>query len=126
MSGSIVGYAEAESPLPPVAHETTDLTGIPNERGSIAFGRLEPGTANSEFFFNVQDNPMLDTGYTSEGRDGHGYATFGRVLRGMRVLERIQRLPSDAPAPIEMLQGQILQEPVVIRRAYRVEAATRG
>lgn len=88
-----------------------------------AFGRLEPGTANSEFFFNLQDNPMLDTGYESEDRDGHGYATFGRVLRGMRVLERMQRLPSDAPTPIEMLQGQILEEPVVIRRAYRVAAA---
>lgn len=114
-------YAEADSPLPPVAHETTVRTGIPNERGSIAFGRLEPGTANSEFFFNVLDNPVLDTGYEAEGLDGEGYATFGRVLRGMRVLERIQRLPSDAPTAIEMLQGQILEEPVVIRRAYRVE-----
>ena len=122
-SEGLEGYSDADSPLPPVAHETTDSTGIPNERGSIAFGRLEPGTANSEFFFNVQDNPVLDTGHEAEGLDGEGYATFGRVLRGMRVLERIQRSPSDAPTAIEMLQGQILEEPVVIRRAYRVEAA---
>ncbi|MDE0365661.1 MAG: peptidylprolyl isomerase [Gammaproteobacteria bacterium] len=122
-SEGLEAYSEAESAFPPVAHETTDRTGIPNERGSIAFARLDPGTANSEFFFNVQDNPVLDTGYTAEGRDGHGYATFGRVLRGMRVLERIQRLPSDAPTAMEMLQGQILEEPVVIRRAYRVAAA---
>ena len=122
-SEGLEGYAEADFPLPPVAHETTDRTGIPNERGSIAFARLEPGTANSEFFFNVQDNPRLDTGYEAEGLDGEGYATFGRVLRGMRVLERIQRLPSDAPTAIEMLQGQILEEPVTIRRAYRVEGA---
>ena len=123
MDEGIEEYAEAESAFPPVAHETTDLTGIPNERGSIAFARLDPGTANSEFFFNVQDNPMLDSGYSADDRDGHGYATFGRVLRGMRVLERIQRLPSDAPTAIEMLQGQILEKPVVIRHAYRVEAA---
>lgn len=64
---------------------------------------------------------MLDSGDTADGRDGHGYATFGRVLRGMRVLEGIQQLPSDAPTAIEMLQGQILEEPVVIRRAYRVD-----
>ena len=121
LADAMSGDVEAPSPLPPVAHETTELTGIPNERGSIAFGRLEPGTANSEFFFNLRDNPMLDTGHKSEGRDGHGYATFGRVLRGMRVLERIQRLPADAPAPIEMLQGQILEAPVLIRRAYRVD-----
>ena len=123
MDEGIEEYAEADSAFPPVAHETTDLTGIPNERGSIAFARLDPGTANSEFFFNVQDNPMLDSGYSADGRDGHGYATFGRVLRGMRVLERIQRLPSDVPTAIEMLQGQILEKPVVIRHAYRVEAA---
>ena len=116
----IEAYAEADSALPPIAHERTDRTGIPNERGSIAFGRLEPGTANSEFFFNVQDNPVLDSGYESADRDGEGYATFGRVLRGLRVLERIQRLPSDAPTSIETVQGQILEEPVVIRRAYRV------
>ena len=122
-SEGLEAYSEAESAYPPVAHETTDLTGIPNERGSIAFARLDPGTANSEFFFNVQDNPVLDTGYTAGGRDGHGYATFGRVLRGLRVLERIQQLPSDAPTAMEMLQGQILEEPVVIRRAYRVAAA---
>ena len=123
MDEEIEEYAETESAFPPVAHETTDMTGILNERGSIAFARLDPGTANSEFFFNVQDNPVLDAGYTADGRDGQGYATFGRVLRGMRVLERIQRLPSDAPTAIEMLQGQILEEPVVIRRAFRVEAA---
>ena len=119
LSDSIEAYASADTPFPPVPHETTDRTEIRNERGTIALGRLEPGTANSEFFFNLQDNPVLDTGHSAGGRDGQGYATFGRVLRGLRVLERIQRLPSEAPTAIAMLQGQILEEPVTIRRAYR-------
>ena len=114
-------YAGAESPMPPIAHETTEMTGIANQRGTIAFARMDPGTANSEFFFNLQDNPMLDVGYTGEGRDGHGYATFGRVLRGMRVLEQIQAMPSDAPTPIELVSGQILEQPVEIVRAYRAD-----
>lgn len=117
-------YARAESPMPPVAHEPTDATGILNERGTIAYARLEPGSANSEFFFNVQDNPALDTNFESETRDGHGYATFGRVLRGLRILEKIQHMPSNAPTPIEIVQGQILEEPVEIRRAYRVMPAS--
>ncbi|MDE0348892.1 MAG: peptidylprolyl isomerase, partial [Gammaproteobacteria bacterium] len=71
----------------------------------------------------VPQPPALHPGPGPFALDGEGYATFGRVLRGMRVLERIQRSPSDAPTAIEMLQGQILEEPVVIRRAYRVEAA---
>ncbi len=122
-SNSIDEYAEAEVPIPPVAHEPTDATGILNERGTLAYARLEPGSANSEFFFNMQDNPVLDTGYEAKGRDGYGYATFGRVLRGLRVLEKIQQRPSDAPTPIELVQGQILEEPVEIRRAYRVTPA---
>ena len=117
-------YAQSEFPMPPVAHEPTDATGILNERGTIAYARLEPGSANSEFFFNVQDNPVLDTGYEIESLDGYGYATFGRVLRGLRVLEKIQQMPSDAPTPIEIVQGQILEEPVEIRRAYRVMPAS--
>ena len=125
MSGSAIDeYAQAEFPMPPVAHEPTDATGILNERGTIAYARLEPGSANSEFFFNVQDNPVLDTGYEIESLDGYGYATFGRVLRGLRVIEKIQQMPSDAPTPIEIVQGQILEEPVEIRRAYRVMPAS--
>ncbi len=36
--------------FPPVPHETTDTTGILNETGTLAYARLKPGTANSEFF----------------------------------------------------------------------------
>ncbi len=111
---------DADSVLPPVAHETTGQTGIPNEAGTLAMARLEPGTASSEFFFNVNDNPVLDTGNTSRNPDGQGYATFGRVLRGLPLLRQIQAMPSNAPAAIELLQRQLLNQPVVIHRVYRV------
>ncbi|QIB66389.1 peptidylprolyl isomerase [Kineobactrum salinum] len=116
----IGAYERAEAPLPRVAHETTERTGIPNERATLAFARLEPGTATSEFFFNIQDNPGLDTGEASRNPDGQGYATFGRVLRGLPLLERIQALPTREAAPIPMLERQLLERPVVITRAYRV------
>jgi len=108
------------SVLPPVAHETTVQTGILNQRGTVALARLAPGTAASEFFINISDSPMLDTGYTASGRDGFGYATFGRVLRGMRVVEKIQSLPTEDNAGNDIFSGQLLSDPVVIRRAYRV------
>ena len=112
-------YDEGYSSTTAVAHETTDLTGIPNERGTLAFARLEPGTADTEFFFNILDNPELDTGFAEGGRDGYGYATFGRVAKGMRVLDEIQQMPSDAPTSMELVRGQILEQPVLIRRIYR-------
>lgn len=120
MSGDGAYLDRATPPLPPVAHETTRVTGIPNERGTIALARMEPGTAASEFFFNMSDNPELDTDANVPGRDGFGYATFGRVLGGIDVLDAIQRLPADGKTTIERVKGQVLSEPVVIRRAYRV------
>ena len=112
-------YDEGYSSATAVAHETTHLTGIPNERGTLAFARLEPGTADTEIFFNMRDNPELDTGYTEGGRDGFGYATFGRVVEGMQVLDEIQQMPSDAPTSMELVRGQILDQPVLIHRIYR-------
>lgn len=123
MRQSLEAYSQGSSALPPVAHESTDLTGMRNERGTIAFARLAPGSANSEFFFNIQDNPELDSGYTQGGRDGYGYATFGRVVRGMDLLQEIQQMRSETPTPIERVQGQILNEPVRIERMYLANSA---
>ena len=121
---AIVGDISQEDvpppPLPPIAHETTDTTGIPNERGTLAYARLEPGTAGSEFFFNMNANNILDTGQGGPERDGHGYATFGRVVRGMPVLDAIQNLSADRPTDFEIMQGQLLTDLVTINRAYVV------
>ena len=119
MSGDAPYLGRATPPLPAVAHETTHVTGIPNERGTIALARMEPGTAASEFFFNIRDNPELDTDAGVPGRDGFGYATFGRVLSGMDVLDAIHALPADGDASIELVKGQILRDRVIIRRAFR-------
>nr|MCS5573378.1 peptidylprolyl isomerase [Pseudomonadales bacterium] len=76
--------------------------------------RFDPGTAGSEFFFNMSNNTVLNTGPAEPPRDGHGYATFGRVVRGMEVLDAIQDLPADADVDFEVIKGQILSEQVTI------------
>ena len=115
------GAAPEEPPFPPIPHETTHDTGIRNERGTLAYARNEPGTANSEFFFNVGDNFVLDTDAGDPTRDGYGYSTFGRVTRGMEVLDAIHRLPTDAPAAREVVAGQILNDPVPIITVRRAQ-----
>lgn len=115
------GEAEAEPPFPPIPHETTDETGLANERGVLAYARRDPGTANSEFFFNLGPNRVLDSGVDTPGRDGFGYATFGRVTRGLEVLDEIQQSPTDAPTEVEVVRGQILNDPVPILRIRRIE-----
>lgn len=74
--------------LPPIEHETTQKTGILHKDGVISMARYEPGTATSEFFICVGDQPSLDFG-GGRNPDGAGFASFGRVISGMDVVREI-------------------------------------
>ncbi len=65
--------------------------GLSNGRGTIAMARLggRPDSATAQFFINVKDNDFLD-----EPRDGAGYAVFGRVVKGMDVVDKIRAVPT--------------------------------
>ena len=52
-----------------------------------------PGSATSDFFICVGDQPALDYG-GKRNPDGQGFGAFGRVVRGMSVVNKIH----DAPA----------------------------
>lgn len=62
--------------------------GLKNVRGSLAMARVSgnPDSARAQFFINVVDNPFLD----KPQRDGAGYAVFGKVVRGMEVVDKIR------------------------------------
>lgn len=61
--------------------------GLPNVRGSIAMARTsEPHSASCQWFVNTVDNDFLDA---KNARDGWGYTVFGRVIRGMDVIDKI-------------------------------------
>lgn len=58
-----------------------------NRRGTVAMARTsEPHSATSQFFINTSNNDFLDA---DKSRDGWGYAVFGRVTRGMDVVDKI-------------------------------------
>lgn len=99
-----------ERSLPPVAHETTAQTGVLHKDGVISMARLEPGTATSEFFICVGDQPELDFG-GRRNPDGQGFAAFGRVIKGMEVVRRIQQQPTNEQLltpPIKITQFKVL------------------
>ncbi len=120
--GRGISRAFSAEHVEPVSHETTDLTGMPNARGTIAFARLAPGTASTEFFFNVEDNPVLDTGNTMRNPDGQGYATFGRVLSGLRILEGLADRRRGANAELPARRGEMLVEPITVHTIRRISA----
>ncbi len=64
--------------------------GLKNVRGTIAWARdTEPDSATREFYFNLVDNAKLDVARPDRG--GAGYAVFGRVVKGMEVIDEMER-----------------------------------
>jgi peptidyl-prolyl cis-trans isomerase A (cyclophilin A) len=75
----------------------------------ISMARGGPNSATSDFFIVIGAQPSLDEG-GHRNLDGQGFAAFGRVVRGMDVVKRIQQSPAE---------GQSLTPPVQILRMAR-------
>lgn len=113
------GRLNIESLGAPIAHETTKVTGLRNDAGSVAIAREEPGTGSAAFFFiNIGNNNFLDEG-GERNPDGQGYAVFGKVVSGMDIVKKIQGGEVARKSTDTRTQGQFLKAPVIISKAYR-------
>lgn len=64
---------------------------ISNLRGTIVMARTnDPNSANRQFFINEKDNKYLDAQGTNSG-----YAVFGKVTKGMDVVDKIAAVKTD-------------------------------
>src|SRR5262249_33394835 len=95
--------------FPPIKLERTRDTGLSHKDGTVSMARDGPDTATSDFFICVGDQPELDFG-GKRNSDGQGFAAFGRVVKGMDVVKKIQQSPAD---------GQTLKPAVKIVRVVR-------
>jgi peptidyl-prolyl cis-trans isomerase A (cyclophilin A) len=102
-------------PLPPIEHETTQQSGLLHRNGTVSMARSTPGTAASEYFICIGDQPELDFG-GGRNPDGLGFAAFGQVVEGMAVVQAIYR---------KAQAEQYLKTPIVVRTVRRVPGATR-
>jgi peptidyl-prolyl cis-trans isomerase A (cyclophilin A) len=96
--------SKANPALTGIPHETTQQTGILHKEGTISLARLQPGTATSEFFICIGDQPGFDYGGENNA-DKQGYAAFGKVVKGMDIVRKIYNQPEDGqsfdpPVPI--------------------------
>ena len=89
--------------IPGIAHESTKQTGLSHTDGTISLARTTIGTANTEFFICIGDQTQFDYGNNMLG-DGQGFAAFGRVIKGMSIVRKIQSQPSSG----ENFTGKIL------------------
>lgn len=73
----------------PIQNEANN--GLKNEIGTIAMARTAaPHSATSQFFINVNNNEFLN--YQNASTQGYGYAVFGKVSKGMDVVNKIAKV----------------------------------
>ena len=93
----------------PVENEANN--GLKNNQYTIAMARTsDPHSASAQFFINTEDNDFLN--HTAKDPQGWGYAVFGKVTKGMDVVDAMAKVPttsvgffSDVPeTPIEILR----------------------
>ena len=113
------GIGDRIKPFSAIKHESTDITGLSHIDGTISMSRYEVDTATSDFFICIGDHKGLDFGGT-RNKDGLGFSAFGRVISGMDVVRKINLLPSEKKTENIYVQGQMLNNPVVIHKAKRL------
>lgn len=95
----------------PIKNEADN--GLHNVRGTLAMARTQvKDSATSQFFINQKDNDFLDHG----GRD-FGYAVFGKVVKGMEVVDNIANTPTTTKSGMQ----NVPSDPVMIKSAKRVD-----
>lgn len=100
---------KAKNEFKPIKLERTKDTKLSHKDGTISMARSGPDTATSDFFICIGDQLELDF----EGKrnpDGQGFAAFGKVVKGMDVVKKIQQAPAE---------GQSLKPPVKIVKISR-------
>ena len=100
---------------PPIKNEAGN--GQKNLRGTLAMARTPVvDSATSQFFINLRENDFLDhKGQTSQT---FGYAVFGKVLKGMDVVDKIAAVDTTTKG----MHEDVPSTPVVIESVQIREA----
>ncbi|OOG61483.1 peptidylprolyl isomerase [Rhodanobacter sp. B04] len=91
--------------------------GLSNLRGTVAVARgADPNSGTAQFFFNLVDNRRLDFVGNQSGLTW-GYTVFGKVIKGMDVVDKIAAMPTHALGPFA---GDVPNPLVLIESAHVV------
>lgn len=80
-----------------IPHESTLESRLAHTNGTISLARTTAGSATTEFFICIGDQPSFNYGGSSNP-DKLGYAAFGRVIKGMEVVRNIHGQPENGEA----------------------------
>jgi len=110
-------YEKKEPTYAPIPNESDN--GLKNLYGTIAMARnmYEPNSATSQFFLNIKNNAFLN--YQQEE---WGYTVFGRVIKGMNVIKKMNNVKTGAKAH---LKKQAPERPIIIEKVIVENAPVR-
>jgi peptidyl-prolyl cis-trans isomerase B (cyclophilin B) len=98
----------------PITNEADN--GLKNDRGTIAMARTQdPNSATAQFFINAKDNTFLN--FRAKTIDGYGYCVFGKVIKGLDVVEAIEAVPTTTKG----FYQDVPAKPVVVKKASRIK-----
>jgi len=110
--GGFTADMKQKPTLDPIKNEATN--GLKNDKGTLAMARTSVvDSATAQFFINVVDNDFLN--HSSPDDRGYGYAVFGKVTKGMDVVDAIVGVPTANKGGHQ----DVPSEPVVIQSAKR-------
>ncbi|MCF7911988.1 MAG: peptidyl-prolyl cis-trans isomerase [Candidatus Cloacimonetes bacterium] len=88
--GGFTAEGSQKETMEPIKNEADN--GLKNLEGTIAMARTQVvDSATSQFFINCKDNSFLDHG----SRD-YGYCVFGKVIKGMDIVKKIETTATGA------------------------------
>ncbi len=111
--GGFDRYFTQKPTRPPIKNEAAN--GLKNERGTLAMARTSVvDSATAQFFINLKDNAALNHG----ARD-YGYAVFGKVTRGMDVVDAIAGVQTGPQGPFDsdVPRSAVIIESIRVKQA---------
>ena len=116
----VQGGMDTDSPpFSGIEHESTVTSSLKHLDGALSMARSEPGSASSEFFICIGDQPGLDAG-AARNPDKLGFAVFGQVLEGMDVVRRIHKSAVHRASESQYTKGQMLDPRITIETIRRL------
>ncbi len=89
--------------------ESTKLTGLTHESGTISMARTSGAQATSEFFICIGEQKTLDEGGDLP-EDKLGFAAFGKVVHGMNAVRKIQDQKNNGDKFIENIEISTIEK----------------
>ena len=98
----------------PIVNEADN--GLQNKIGMVSMARTnDPHSASAQFFINVAQNSFLD--FREKTNRAYGYAVFGRVIQGMKVVNQIRLVKTGFKNGF----GDVPMKSVIIEKARQIK-----